>query len=64
MSKPQNLVADIQDVYTLLVDVHALVAENNKILLEVKQLADTLPEAMAGIANNPMLKPFAKMLGL
>jgi hypothetical protein len=55
---------DLEDVYALLSDVHArLLALDDKVTRFEKvavELGEKLPEAL----NNPMLKPFAKMLGL
>ena len=58
----------VEDLYALLVDVHALVIQNNNILktfeTKVADLEEKLPALTDGLASNPMLKPFMKMLGI
>lgn len=67
MSK-EEIVITAEDVYTLLIDVQKLVAENNEILkrfeTKVADLEEKLPAITDGLASNPMLKPFMKMLGI
>jgi hypothetical protein len=64
MSKSENVPVDAEDVYTLLVDVHKLLLEQNETLNQLKDLLGKVPEAMEAMSSNPMFKPFAKMLGL
>lgn len=55
---------DLEDVYSLLSDIHARVCDVDERLKKFEntfsELSEKLPEAL----NNPMLKPFVKMLGL
>ena len=67
MSKPEPE-PTVEDLYALLVDTHALVVQNNNILKDfqtkLQDLEQKLPGITDGLASNPMLKPFMKMLGI
>ena len=60
MSDKPQIQVNVEDVYALLSDVHAIAVKNNEILTEVKDLLDKVPQAMEQISKNPMFK----MLGL
>lgn len=53
-----------EETRAFLTEIRDLVAENNQILKEVQALAASLPQVMEQVTENPMFKPFAKMLGL
>jgi hypothetical protein len=56
----------LEDVYALLVDVHALAASNAKSLNmfenKLSDLENKLPGAVDQVMGNPLLKPFLKMV--
>lgn len=54
----------VEDVYTLLVDVHKEVLEQKETIEQLKALLQQVPAAMDALGSNPMFKPFAKMLGI
>lgn len=55
---------DLEDVYALLSDVHARLITVEEKLVKFETMATELSEKLPEALNNPMLKPFAKMLGL
>ena len=56
----------LEDVYALLVDVHALAASNAESLTmfesKLAELENKLPGALDAVMGNPLLKPFLKMV--
>jgi hypothetical protein len=55
-----------EDVYTLLVEVHKLAADNAAKLAmfenKLKDLEEKLPVALDSVMGNPLLKPFLKLV--
>ena len=62
MSK--NETVNVEDVYTLLVEVHKELLEQKETIQQLQTLLQQVPAAMEALGSNPMFKPFAKMLGL
>jgi pyruvate/oxaloacetate carboxyltransferase len=62
IAKNENV--NVEDVYTLLVEVHRLLLEQKETLDQVKDVLGKVPEAVEALGSNPMFKPFAKMLGI
>lgn len=60
----QTPTVDLEDVYALLSDVHARLIRVEDKLTKFETIANELGEKLPEALNNPMLKPFVKMLGL